>query len=170
MIKLALGDKNIMFIIDVDGEKQVIDNKILESIWSDDFYLDEDKKEIYLENCGAGVYGKYVVCWAYIAEGQGGIVFVWDTDKKEVVHYSNGAFVIKACLHNNKVYVLRLISYWGVEAHLELDYCEFGTKSENSNDIKVETELKMNNENIFNPDNYLFEFDNDGFVSIRTIE
>lgn len=170
MIKLTLGDKNNIFTIDIDGEKQIINNCVLESFWSDDFYIDEDKKEIYLENYGAEVYGKYVVCWAYIAQGQSGIVFVWDTDKKEVVHYSNGDFVIKACLHNNKVYVLRMVSHWGVKAYLELDYCKFGTKSENSENTKIETELKMNDKNIFNPDNYLFDFEDEEFVSIRTIE
>lgn len=169
MIKIEYGNKNIMFIIDIDEERQVIDNKVLESIWSDDFYLNDDKKELYFENSGAEVYGKYVVCWAYVAQGQGGIVFVWDTDKKEVVHYSNGDFVVKACLHDNKIYTLRLVSYWRVQAHLKLGYCEFGTKSEDSEDIKVETELKMSNNRFFNPDNYFFEFDSDGLVSIRTV-
>ena len=169
MIKVDFGNKNIMLVIDANGEKQVIDNKVLESIWSDDFYLNDDKKELYLENSGAEVYGKYVVCWAYIAQGQGGIVFVWDTDKKEVVHYSNGEFVVKACLHDNKIYTLRLVSYWGVKAHLELDYCEFGTKSEESENIEVETELEMSNNRFFNPDDYFFEFDSEGIVSIRTV-
>lgn len=169
MIKIEYGNKNIMFIIDIDEERQVIDNKVLESIWIDDFYLNDDKKELYFENSGAEVYGKYVVCWAYVAQGQGGIVFVWDTDKKEVVHYSNGDFVVKACLHDNKIYTLRLVSYWRVQAHLKLGYCEFGTKSEDSEDIKVETELKMSNNRFFNPDNYFFEFDSDGLVSIRTV-
>ncbi|MDE5557621.1 MAG: hypothetical protein K2J32_08025 [Ruminococcus sp.] len=58
-----------MLIIDADEEKQVIDNKVLEIIWSDDFYLDDDKKELYLKNSYAEVYGKYVVCWVYIAQG-----------------------------------------------------------------------------------------------------
>lgn len=169
MIKVDFGNKNIMLVIDVDGEKQVIDNKVLESIWSDDFYLNDDKKELYLENCGAEVYGKYIVFWAYIAQGQSGIVFVWDTDKKKIVHYSNGQFVVKACLHDNKIYTLRLVSYWGVKAHLELDYCEFGTKSEESENIEVETELEMSNNGFFNPDDYFFEFDSEGIVSIRTV-
>lgn len=115
------------------------------------------------------MYEKYVVCWAYVAQGQGGIVFVWDTDKKEVVHYSNGEFAIKACLHDNKIYTLRLVSYWGVKTNLKLDYCEFGTKSEGNEGIEVMTEIKMSN-NADNFDNYLFEFDGDGAVSIRTVE
>ena len=169
MIKVDFGKKNIMLVIDADGEKQIIDNTVLKSIWSDDFYLNDDKKELYLENSGAEVYGKYVVCWAYVTPGQGGIVFVWDTNKMEIVHYSNGEFVIKACLHDNKIYVLRLISYWGVQAHLKLDCCEFGTKSEDSEDIEIETELKMSNDRFFNPDDYFFEFDSEGVVSIRRV-
>ena len=58
---------------------------------------------------------------------------------------------------------------WGVQAHLKLDCCEFGTKSEDSEDIEIETELKMSNDRFFNPDDYFFEFDSEGVVSIRRV-
>lgn len=32
MIKIEYGNKNIMFIIDIDEERQVIDNKVLERV------------------------------------------------------------------------------------------------------------------------------------------
>ncbi len=72
-------------------------------------------------------------------------------------------------MHDNKIYILRLISYWGVKAHLKLGYCEFGNKSEDSEDIEVKTERKISNHWFFNSDDYFFEFDSDGFVSIRTV-
>lgn len=167
MISLELGKGNVMLIISVNREKQIIDDKGLTSFWSDNIYLDEEGKEMYLENCGAKVFGRYVVCWAYIAQGQGGIVFVWDTESKSVVHFSNGNFAEKAELHDNKVYVLRYVSYWGVKAHFELDCCEFGVKSESNESASVNFTIQLSDNEPFSFDKYCFVYNEDDSVVVR---
>ena len=167
MINLELGTGNVILTISVDGEKQNIDDKILATFWSDDIYLDDEKTKMYLENVGAEVFGKYVVCWAYVAQGQGGIVFVWDTEIKSVVHYCNGAFAEKAELHDNQVYVLRYVSYWGVQAHFELDCCELGVKSENNDSTEVDFTIQLNENEPFDAGKYRFIYNEDGSVAVK---
>lgn len=167
MINLKLGTGNIMLIISVDGEKQIIDDKLLTTFWSDDIYLDEEKTEMCLENVGAEVFDKYVVCWTYVAQGQGGIVFVWDTESKSVVHYCNGTFAEKAELHDDKVYVLRYVSCWGVQAHFELDCCEFGVKSENNDSTEVDFTIQLNESESFDAAKYHFIYNDDSSVVVK---
>ena len=68
---------------------------------------------------------------------------------------------MKAVINNNKVYVLRQVTYWGITAHLELDYCLLGTMSEDNEvtEISLDENTKFHLAN--NPNNYAISFDSD---------
>ncbi len=84
-----------------------------------------------------------------------------NTNTQQFIHYSNGEFAVKVSIHNNNVYILREVSYWGVKAHLQLVYCPLNTTDRNNNTTKVElseeTEYQLAND----PDDYVIVFDGD---------
>ena len=54
------------------------------------------------------------------AQGQGGIVFIWDTLRDIPVHLSEVSYAIAATVFDDKVFALRYIRYWGIEPHAML--------------------------------------------------
>ena len=79
---------------------------------------------------------------------------------KQIIHYSNGCFAIKAAIHNDMVYVLRLVSYWGVKAHLEFDYCVLGTKSCEIEPTSIPLPEEIANSLVDDFNDYEISFDN----------
>ena len=136
-IKISLGKRDVIFIIHLNEIKQEITLDMIKRIWH--------------ENIGCITASK----------GQDGVVFVWNTNTQQFIHYSNGEFAVKVSIHNNNVYILREVSYWGVKAHLQLDYCPLNTTDRNNNTTKVElseeTEYQLAND----PDDYVIVFDGD---------
>jgi hypothetical protein len=162
VIRFDFGNGSELIKIAIGETIQVITFDQLKEIWKDLEDVDPQEAEVVIEYINADVYDDKVVCCAYVSEGQGGIVFVWDTSSKQIIHYSNGCFAIKAAIHNDMVYVLRLVSYWGVKAHLEFDNCKLGTKS-----CEVEPTIIPLPEEIANNladdfDDYEISFDNHG--------
>lgn len=96
-------------------------------------------------------------------------MFVWDTVAQIIIHYSDGRYAVKAAIHDNKVYVLRVVSYWGVTAHLELDYCTLGTMEEDNSTVEISLGEKTAHNLTNNPADYAFEFD-DNNMPIVTIK
>lgn len=66
---------------------------------------------------------------------------------------------VKAAVHDNKVYVLRRVSYWGVSAHLELDCCDLGTMSEESSVTPIELDEAVSSCLANSPCGYIIDFD-----------
>ena len=155
-IKISLGDGNTLIDITVKEEHQTVTFDMLKEIWHD--ISGCESRDI--EYINADVFCVYVVCCASVSQGQGGIVFVWDTEQRKIVHYSNGEFAVKAAVHDNKVYVLREVSCWGVTAHLELDYCDFGTMSEENSVTPLKLDEDISSRIATSPDDYIIEFDN----------
>lgn len=151
-IKISLGNGNTIIDITVKEEHQEITLDMLKEIWHDI----SDSKDI--EYINAEIFGEYVVCCASVSQGQGGIVFIWDTKQRKIVHYSNGEFAVKAAVHDNKVYVLREVSCWGVTAHLELDFCDFGTMSEESSLTPIKLDEAVSSRLANSPADYIIEF------------
>lgn len=156
-IKISIGKGDTLLDISVNGTHQAITLDMLKGIWKN---ISEDELSD-IEYSNAEVYNNYIVCCVTVAQGQGGIVFVWDTQAQKFIHYSNGEFAVKAVIQNNKVYVLRQVAYWGVTAHLELDYCPLGTIAEDNEitGISLDENTKFHLAN--NPDNYAIYFDGD---------
>lgn len=154
------GSGSDILKIHVGDTIQVITFEHLKNIWRDLDDVEPNEAENVIEYIHAAVYGDKVVCCAYVAEGQGGIVFVWDTSTEQIIHYSYGAFAIQAAIHNDMVYVLRAVSYWGVKPHLKFDYCKLGTKSCEVDPITIPLpeEIANNIANDFN--DYEISFDN----------
>ena len=100
--------------ISINEQHQEITLDMLKDIWHD--ISGGERQDI--EYINAEIYGGFVVCCASVAQGQDGIVFIWDTDKQKIVHYSDGKFAVKATIHDDKVYVLRVVSHWGVKLTL----------------------------------------------------
>lgn len=156
-ITISIGKGDILLDISVSGKQQTITLEMLRDIWEN---ISEDELS-YIEYFNAEVYNNYIVGCVTVSQGQGGIVFVWDTQTQKFIHYSNGEFAVKAVIRNNTVYVLRQVTYWGITAHLELDYCPLGTMSEDNEvtGISLDENTKFHLAN--NPDNYAISFDSD---------
>lgn len=155
MIHIDLGQNEILLNISKNGKKQYITLRMVREIWHD--ITDGNRADI--EYINAEICGVYIVCCASVSQGQGGIVFIWDTEQQKIVHCSDGRFAVKATVRFDKVYVLREISHWGVPAHLELDYCDFGTMSEGCNVTPIELD-KITSETLANsPADYTIDFD-----------
>lgn len=156
-IKLSLGTKPNFLMITDNGKQQIITVDMLKNIWDN---LSEDEISD-IEYLNAKVYNEYVIGCVTVSQGQGGIVFIWDTQSEKFIHYSNGDYAVKAVIHNNMVFVLRQIAYWGVETHLKLDCCPLGTTSL---DNQV-TEIDLDENTAFslssNPDSYMIKIDED---------
>ena len=154
-IKISLGKRDVIFIIHLNEIKQEITLDMIKRIWH------ENIEEIDVEYMYAEPFGSFVAGCITASKGQDGVVFVWDTNTQQFIHYSNGEFAVKISINNNNVYILREVSYWGVKAHLQLDYCPLNTTDRNNNTTKVElseeTEYQLAND----PDDYVIVFDGD---------
>ena len=140
-VSVLYGKDNILLEISANGTHQQITFDMLRGIWND---ISEGTTDD-IEYLHAVVCEKYVICCSFVAQGQGGIVFVWDTDIQQIVHYSDGRFALTATIHNNKVYILRDVHYWGVKSHLELDFCNFGTMSIDNDVTQIELDEETAN-------------------------
>ena len=123
-IALLPGEGDVLLDVSVEGNNYPISFDMLKSTCPDMQDLGpEDIEHIYAEVCDANV-----VCCITTAQGQGGVVFVWDTKTQNFVHFSDGEYAVKATIYDQNVYVIRQVSYWGTTAHLTLDYCPLGTQ------------------------------------------
>ena len=164
MINLQFDDECIILNIEDEKTGKAICIDVLDAVKK--CWKQADEYEVYdIEYVDASVYGNYVAFCVTVAQGQGGIVFVWDMKKSEIVHYSNGEFALRSFLHNDRVYVLREVSYWGCPWHLEVDYCPFGTKSETEEVIDVEV-IEGEKLSADKPSKYCLIFENDDKVRI----
>ena len=154
-IKISLGKRDVIFIIHLNEIKQEITLDMIKRIWH------ENIEEIDVEYLYAEPFGSFVFGCITASKGQDGVVFVWDTNTQQFIHYSNGEFAVKVSIHNNNVYILREVSYWGVKAHLQLDYCPLNTTDRNNNTTKVELSEETKYQLANNPDDYIIVFDGD---------
>lgn len=157
MKTISIGNGNTLLTIKTENSEQIITMDMLRPIWHDISNGSRDD----IEYLSADLYDDLLVCCAYVSQGQGGIVFVWDTSKEKIVHYSDGNFAVKAAINNDIVYVLRMVSFWGQEAHLEMDCCPLGTMEEDNDVSAVELDEETAHLLINDPQNYVIEFDSE---------
>ena len=162
-INIAVGSDNTIMDISANGQHQYVTLDMLKEIWND--IADGNRADI--EYINAEVSDDFVICCLTVSQGQGGIVFVWDTDKQKIVHYSDGKYAVRAVINDNKVYVLRVVSYWGVTAHLELDYCDFGTMAEDNSTVTISLDENTSQNLTNNLADYIIEFDDNNIPIVK---
>lgn len=81
-----------------------------------------------VEHVNVRVEDDFVVGVVSVAQGQGGLIFVWDPVRDELIHISEGAYALTAVIKDNQIISLHDVSSWGVPEHLELKYITFGIK------------------------------------------
>ena len=88
---------------------------------------------------------------------------------REIFHSRCHGYPCKAAINNGSVYVLRMVSFWGQEAHLEMDRCPLGTMEEDNDvsavDLDEETAHLLKND----PQNYVIEFNSEGRPIISVV-
>lgn len=103
---------NIIAKFKTSSRESVIPFSALKKYWD---YADEDDIEggnmIPLND------GNILIFFT-TASDQGGVVFIWDTEKDEIVHVSEGAYTIAASIYKGEVFTLRYIHYWGITPYL----------------------------------------------------
>ena len=68
----------------------------------------------------AKIYDDYLVATLITAEGQGGLIFIWDLEQSKVVSCFEGDFCIDFAVSSKAIYSLHYISQWGLSSRFEL--------------------------------------------------
>ena len=61
-----------------------------------------------------------------VAQGQGGIIYVWDAEKDELIHISEGSYTVAIALANQTIYNLALVSNFMTKAHFIIEKRNLG--------------------------------------------
>ena len=133
--------KNGFASVELDGQTRVLKMKDLRKHWS---YATKSR----IESAAIEEHGDEVLGYLLTDSGQGGIVFVWDPAKNEIIHVTEGAFTVAVTMDGHYVYSLCYVISWGTPAHFILLRSEKGT----INALEEGTELNC----VFPPflDNY----------------
>lgn len=112
--------KNGFASVDIDGQTRVLKMKDLRKHWN---YATKSK----IERAAIKEHGDEVLGFLLTDSGQGGIVFVWDPAKNEIIHVTEGAFTVGVTMDEHYVYSLCYVISWGTPAHFILIRSEKGT-------------------------------------------
>lgn len=63
-----------------------------------------------------------------LAQGQGGVLFVWDTDRKEIIHYSEASYCEDFLVIDDKIVTMHFVTNYETPYHIQLWVCKLGTK------------------------------------------
>lgn len=100
MVKLEKGNGDVLLTLDCDGEKQDILWEDLKKYWP-------SGERHMIANVGAFVQEPCVTCWLVYANGSKGVICVWHTKAKKIIHVSEGSYVRKALIAGTMVFSLR---------------------------------------------------------------
>ncbi len=161
---LPAGEEVLPIRVIADGREQSITSEMLQSACPDlPAMAQEDIEYIHAEVCG-----RYVVGCMTTAQGQGGLVFVWDTEAQQVIHVSDGEYAVRAAVHDHKVYTLRQVSFWGVRAHLRLDFCPLGSRLPDIVYTEIPLDQSVSEDLSADPADYEIVFDGEAVrVSVK---
>lgn len=79
------------------------------------------------EGITVSVQNQYIICILIVASGQGGIVFVWDTEKNCIVHLSEASYAVKSIVAEGNVISLCHVAHYGTRPYFTLICSEFNT-------------------------------------------
>ena len=108
-----VADKDIFLEYSKENAEYFVPFSALLPYWS---YATSDN----FEGGSAKAVDNYIVGFLLTASGQGGLVFVWDTSGKKIIHASDGAYAIATTIHKNAVYCLCCITNYVTRAHFAL--------------------------------------------------
>ena len=98
----------------------------------------------------AKICGKYVFANILTANGQDGIIFVWDIEQKKVVNFYEGDYCIDFVLRNDEIYSLHYFAYWGISPYFQMRKLELKTNQSNAMmiDFPFDTDVYSGNAEI----------------------
>ena len=118
---MHLIEKNDDFLAYTINQKQyIIHYSDLAQFW--EYANITDTEAVHAE-----VKGAYIIAVLHTAGAQGGIIFIWDCNKHELAHVSDGSYAYAIVLYDNYVYALCAVSNFITNIHFELTKCIFGT-------------------------------------------
>ena len=104
-----------------DGIKDHVPYSCVKKIWKS---LTVDS----IEGWQVKVFDYLIAFVIIVASGQGGVLFVWDTDKKEIVHYSEAAYCEDFLIIGTKIITMNLVSNYVTPFHIQMWTCQLGTR------------------------------------------
>ena len=100
-IKLSRNENNTTIIdVEMDGEVYPITFEAIAPYWKTGSKSD-------IKSVGAFVQGTLVLIWCVNETGSKGVIMVWESTKKKIVHVSEGSFTRKVVVFKNLVFSLR---------------------------------------------------------------
>ncbi len=112
-----------LITFDKDGVKDSVPYSAVKKAWRD---LTVDS----IEGWRLKVVDNKIAFVILVSSGQGGTLFVWDTDCKELVHYSDASYCEDFLLLGNKVIMMCLVSNYVTPSHIQLWMSELLTKDQ----------------------------------------
>ena len=137
----------------VNGNKGIIKYSDLKKYY--EYATKDDCEYINANICD----DKIVICFT-VAQGQGGVVAVWDTESKKFTHVSDGEYAVTATIYKNKIYILENVSNFVEKSHSLISCVEYGII-----DSAVESNFIQNiDDSIDLNSDVVFEVKNDGIL------
>lgn len=100
-IKVSRAENDSAIIhIDVDGENFPIMFEDIAPYW-------QTGSKSLINNIGAFVQGRLVLCWCCSQNGAQGVIFIWDSKSKKIIHVSEGSYTRKVIVWGALVFSLR---------------------------------------------------------------
>ncbi len=100
-IKVTRAESDVAIInVEMDGEKYPIMFEDIAPYW-------KNGSKSLINAIGAYVQGRLVLCWCCSNNGQAGVIFVWDSKSKKIIHVSEGSFTRKVIVWGALVFSLR---------------------------------------------------------------
>ena len=99
---LKLSKKYIL-TYEVNGKKGSIKYSDLRKYY--EYATKDDCEYIYADICE----DKIIICFT-VAQGQGGVVAVWDTVTNQFTHVSNGEYALAATIYKDNIYIKGLLN------------------------------------------------------------
>ena len=160
------NSKYLIAYIENDCEKYILYEDV-NRIWAD----------ITPENFEYGkikIYDKLIIFTMMTASGQGGTLFVWDTENKDFVHYADCSYCTDFVYHDDTIYTLHNIMNYVTPSHFRIRRTTFGTKDicDNGTILYAEEPHKVLTDNDFRSfdiDDLKMEVSNNSiFVDLKT--
>lgn len=152
-IKL-INSESVIAELSLENEVQIIDYESIKKIAPQFNY--DDVEGLWLDS-----FDNIVVGIIFIAQGQGSLIFAWDTEQKKIVHLTNGAYSEVLFFDGEYIYGVCNVSCWGVESHIELYRYKFKTVDTSYEGEQVDITSAAEDNSSVNNERFWIEKEND---------
>ncbi len=129
---MSVIDGDILFTYQYDGREEALSFSSLKPLWDH-----ADASEV--EDWFFQINGNQIIGYITVAEGQGGIAFIWDAGAKKIVHISNAEYAVSLYCDDCYLYTLSDINYWGKPSTLALYRSKVGIiDPESAEEVKTD--------------------------------